>query len=348
MKRLHQWVFVLVLALAGPARAAEGGVPAQVADTNLVIQLRAAEAAARAEAARLAAELRRAALAGPSVTMTGTVRDPSGKPVEGAEVTLYPGHYQGAPEPADATTDKNGRYEMLLQIDPRIFGGEMMPTNSLMARDLKRNLAAIQEFYGTPTNLDLDLQPGLRLSGFVTDAKGAPMDNIPVNLWFESGSQGRALRPQPEKTDATGLFSIPALPQGREYDFPFGITAAGYGWVYQRLEARDAHTNHYEFPTFVLKPADRKLTGQVLGEDGKPVEGAEVGFHGPGQPQAFLDGAPAARSAQETDARGRFILEGVCEGPVTVTVNYGNIQGTASAQGGDTNVVVKLAGKPGL
>jgi len=142
------------------------------------------------------------------------------------------------------------------------------------------------------------------------------------------------------------LFSIPALPQGREYFFPFGITLPGYGSPHEDLAAKNAQTNHYEFPTFVLKKADRKLTGQVLGDDGKPVEGAKVSFYGAGQPRRGMH-APTP-TPPETDARGRFVIDGVCEGPVTVTVVYGRSQGTATAKGGDTNVVVKLAGNPGL
>jgi 5-hydroxyisourate hydrolase-like protein (transthyretin family) len=277
------------------------------------------------------------------VTISGTVRDPAGNPVAGAQVTLYPGHYQGAPVAAEAATDQNGRYEMRLQIDPREFTGEIIPTNSLLARDPKRNLAAILDFSGTPANLDLNLQPGLRLSGSVTDTNGAPMNNVVVDLYFESGRQSRKLSPRPEKTDAAGSFSIPALPQGREYFLPWGITAPGCGWLYGRLEAKDTLTNHYEFPAFVLKLADRKLAGQVFGPFGKPVAGATVSFSGPGQPR--LGETPAMPSATKTDAQGRFSFDAVCEGQVTVTaVMYENTRGKAAAWGGDTNVVVSLGG----
>jgi hypothetical protein len=271
--------------------------------------------------------------------MTGTVRDSSGIPAEGVEVTLYPGHYNGAPVPAEAVTDKNGRYEMLLQIDPRDFMGKIIWTNSLMARDLKRNLAAVQDFAGTPTNLDLNLQQGLRLSGFVRDAKGAALNTVVMDLYFLSGGQSRKLRPGPQKTDATGLFAIPALPQGREYFFPFGITAPGYGWLYGDLQATNSNTNHYEFPTFVLKPADRKLAGQLLGPGGKPVKGVSVSFSGPGQPRL---GETSEMPATETDALGHFSFDTVCEGPVTVALKHENSQITVPAQGGETNVVLKF------
>ncbi len=144
-------------------------------------------------------------------------------------------------------------------------------------------------------------------------------------------------------------FSLcPALPQGREYEFWQGITAKGYGMAYARLEAKDSLTNHYEFPAFVLKRADRQLAGQVLGRDGKPVVSATVYLSGPGQLQ-FRDA--------RTDGQGHFIFNGVCAGEVKLDAHHysspdlrNSEQGDVNAQGGDTNVVVRLgiyASNPG-
>jgi len=140
--------------------------------------------------------------------------------------------------------------------------------------------------------------------------------------------------------DAQGMFTFPALPQGREYEFWDGIKAKGYGTTYGRLEAKDSNTNHYEFPAFVLKRADRKLAGQVLGSDGKPVAGANVNMSGQGQLQF--------RQAK-SDSQGHFIFNGVCAGEVKVDARYytnpdmrNSEEGDLSAQGGDTNVVLRL------
>src|SRR5208283_2524331 len=51
----------------------------------------------------------------PSATIIGMVRDPSGAPAPGIAVTFYPGQYPGAPEYAEAKTDDNGRYAVILQ-----------------------------------------------------------------------------------------------------------------------------------------------------------------------------------------------------------------------------------------
>jgi hypothetical protein len=78
-----------------------------------------------------------------------------------------------------------------------------------------------------------------------------------------------------------------------------------------------------------------------LGFDGKPVAGATVSFTGQGQPQW------QSRDAK-SGSNGHFSFDGVCEGPVTVQARSNNLQGNGylqgnvPAQGGDTNVVVRL------
>src|ERR1019366_9990675 len=102
----------------------------------------------------------------------------------------------------------------------------------------------------------------------------------------------------------------------------------------------DSKTNHYEFPAFVLKRADRKLAGQILGRDGKPVAGARVNMSGQGQ-LMFREAKP--------DGQGHFHFDGVCAGEVRVNARYytspdfrNSEEGDVKAQGGDTNVVIRL------
>jgi hypothetical protein len=276
------------------------------------------------------------------LTISGTVRDPDGAPVQGVLVTLHPGHYRGQPEYAAATTDRNGRYEVRLHyLHDTNFEGAFDPKNWLMARCLQQNLAAIQDFEQTPTNLDLNLKPAFALAGLVKNTKGAPVSNAQVKLSFgPAGSSMRELAPEPVMADGQGSFSIPALPRGLIYGFlNNGITAKGYGWIGGFfVTANSTQTNHYEFPAFVLKPADRNLAGQVLDSNSKPVPGANVLLNGYGQ--------ISARTM--TDAQGHFVFDGVCEGRTTVSASIqgprGNYisSGPAQAQGGDTNVVIKL------
>jgi hypothetical protein len=222
------------------------------------------------------------------------------------------------------------------------FNGPANPTNCIMARDLKRNLVAIVEFAGNPTNLDLDLnlQPGLILSGFVKDSKGAPLSNALVELSFQSGSFMTRLGLQPVKVDAEGSFAIPALPRGRGYTSSFnGISAPGYGSASFWLKAVDTQTNHLDLPPFVLKKAGLKLAGHVVDADGKPLAGLQVRFSGPGQ----LQRSPFAI---QTDSQGHFAFDEVCEGPIRISVSADGPPSVLEVQGGDTNVVLRVGAPP--
>jgi protocatechuate 3,4-dioxygenase beta subunit len=274
----------------------------------------------------------------PPPTITGTVRDPSGVPVPGVLVSFHPGEYPDAPDYSEVTTDKNGRYEIILKLirEDMEWIGPICETNCIVARDAGRNLADIQEFVKIPDNLDLNLQPGITLSGSVKDTQGAPVANATLELDFLLGNMGAHWTPRPAKVNAQGSFSFPAMPQGRQY-FIEQLTAKGCGTASTEIKAEITKTNHYEFPTFVLKRADRKLAGQVLGLDGKPAAGLLVSSSGEGQPLTQWR-SPSAKSGSD----GHFVIDEVCEGPVTVSASSGNIRGNAPAQGGDTNVVVRL------
>src|SRR5476651_2267921 len=78
---------------------------------------------------------------------SGTVRYASGAPAPGVLVEYYPGHHQGAGSYAEARTDANGRYEIIGQKDMAIYEGIIIEINSILARDVEKNLAAVQEFH---------------------------------------------------------------------------------------------------------------------------------------------------------------------------------------------------------
>jgi protocatechuate 3,4-dioxygenase beta subunit len=113
--------------------------------------------------------------------------------------------------------------------------------------------------------------------------------------------------------------------------------AKGYGSATVQAQATDTKTTHFDFPVAVLKVADHKLAGKVLGPDSKPVAGANVNMQGDGQPFGQTT----------TDASGHFSFDAACEGPVHL---FANSQGGASpfltanteTQGGDTNAVIRF------
>ncbi len=285
--------------------------------------------------------------------IAGIVRDANGAPTPGVRVSFHPGFYPGAPFYTETRTDENGQYEMTLREESRLVGwdGPINATNFVLAQDFTRNLAAIEEFgiaetnfFNSkmifPTNLDLTLHPGITISGSVKDTDGAPITSSLIDLKIMSGRSFASVENKPVRVDGRGSFSYSALPQGYEYDV-FDLTARGYGSGGGFVDARNTHTNGYEFPTFVLKRADRILAGIVLDREGKPVAAATLFISGRGQ---------LPRAGIHSDDEGRFGVDSICEGEVKVDAHYypspnGFIreeQGDIAAQGGDTNVVIRL------
>jgi hypothetical protein len=259
----------------------------------------------------------------PPPKITGVVRDPSGKAMPGLTLSVSPnwGRSEG-----EVKTDANGRYEMAW--DPQRFGGSMQ-TPCLVARDIGRNLAAAQDIETGTTTLDLRLETGLVVAGRVEDVNSKPLSNATVRLFLWSGNSGSQFDEKPIKADARGRFEITALPPGRKYSLD--ATAKGYGSANQSIQ-EDAETNRIELAPCVLKVADRKLVGEVVDADDKPVARANVYMYGQGQPNGSV----------RTDDKGRFKFDEVCEGSVQLSANARGPYGSARAEAGDTNVVVRL------
>jgi hypothetical protein len=282
--------------------------------------------------------------AGPTLLCSGTVRHSSGGPAAGVQVAFYPGFYSGSGNYAEVRTDRNGHYEIIQEPDRfRIMNGPNNPTNSVVARDFERNLAAMRQFGQATTNVDLVLLPAITLSGSVKNTEGKPVPGAELDVRFLSGNSMIPLSPRPTSANESGLFSISAQPQGCGY-WVNGIKAKGYGSAFARVEAKDTKAAAYNFPPFVLKPANYKLAGRVLDNNGKPLVGTWVSFSGSGQPQDCVT---------NTDSQGRFFFNAVCEGPIKIFANYQdpqdrsiymNLNGGSGMEvkAGDTNVLITL------
>jgi len=136
--------------------------------------------------------------------------------------------------------------------------------------------------------------------------------------------EGKAVR-----SDTEGRFEITAMPPGRKYSLD--ATAKGYGSANQNIQ-QDADTNRIVLEPCVLKVADRKLAGEVIDTDDKPVARANVYMYGQGQPNTSV----------RTDDKGRFKFDEVCEGSVQISASSRSAYGNARAEAGDTNVVIRL------
>ena len=308
----------------------------------------------------------------PPVTTTGTVFDPSGAPDPNASLTLW----RTSRRIARTNADAGGKYSIQWEA-PVARANAAQIKSTLIVRDQARNFVATRELDETNTRLDLRLREGLSLSGSVQDPGGKPLTGldvrvaVPVNNW--PSALDRIL------TDAQGSFNFKGLPQGEDcyltVNLPLstagvggftivgstvithtnpvpssGVGTGGYGFVTATLEANDTRTNHYAFPVFVLRKADRKVAGHVLDADNKPMPGAMLSLSGEGQPML---------PSVTTDQQGRFDVDGVCEGPLKIFVNTihpgpggGRTVAALHAvngqdiRGGDTNLVLRLGDKP--
>jgi hypothetical protein len=259
----------------------------------------------------------------PPPMITGEVRDPSGAPVAGVTLSVFPNWGRTGGE---VKTDANGRYEM--PWDNQRLGG-MRGTPCLIARDLARNLATAQDIEEGTTKLDLRLEPGLAIAGRVEDVNAKPLTNATVQVHLMSGGMGSQFGDKPAATDAQGRFEVTALPPGRNY--LLWVNAKGYGSANQNISGT-TDTNRVELEPSVLKVANQKLAGQVLDANDKPLARVYVHMYGQGQPSGSV----------RTDADGYFKFDEVCEGSVQVSANARNAFGNARAEAGDTNVVIRL------
>ena len=82
-------------------------------------------------------------------------------------------------------------------------------------------------------------------------------------------------------SDEQGRIQAETLPRGERYGWY--VSAPGYGGAHQEMDTADPKADHYDFPPLVVKLADRKLAGRVLGTNGKPAAGVQVWMNGEGQ-----------------------------------------------------------------
>jgi len=255
--------------------------------------------------------------------ISGVVHAPDGQVAVGVSVRIVGGYGMAD---ADLKTDANGKFE--LEWNQRPVGGQSDSTPCVLVRDADRNLAVAQDLDENTGTLDLKLAPGLTLVGRA-ESDGKPVTNTTAQLVFWTGRSGMWL-PGLARTNTPGQFEIPALPPGRKYGVI--ISAPGYGQKQMHNLEISAEAIRQELDPVELKPANLKLAGQVLDADDKPVVGCFVNLNGDGQPNGNAT----------ADSQGRFVFGHVCEGPAQVYSNSGRSYGNVSAEGGDTNVVLKL------
>ena len=258
----------------------------------------------------------------PPPRITGVVRRPDGQSAAKLPVRIV-GSYSSSDTQAE--TDANGRFDVEWNSLP---GGPNNRSCCLFIRDAERNLAVAQDIDEETGPLDLRLAPGLTLAGRV-QCDGKPIAKATAVLVLWTGNSGMHVNGLSTETNVPGYFAIGALPPGRRYGLY--VSAPGYGQRYvNEVDASEAR--RIELDPVELRPANLKLAGTVLDADDKPVVGANVSLYGDGQPNGSVG----------TDHDGRFAFDKVCEGMARLSANARSCYGSISAEGGDTNVVLRL------
>lgn len=290
-----------------------GNAMAEGGDTNVTIQLRPQNFAT----------LR------PTQKFTGTVVGPDQQTAAKVAVSLIPYSGQG-----ERTTDAQGRFTLMS--DPRRYAGMQRNQNTMIARDLGRNLAAAVELLDDQsTNIQVQLEPALTLAGRVVGPDGKAITTAQAQMMFRTDRMTSPLG-NPIRADSDGRFEIKALPVGHRYYVT--VSAAGFGEEQRSVDSPEGETNRMELEVFELPAADQQIAGLVMDANDKPASGAYVSARGPKQPSLQT----------QTDRRGHFAFNQVCAGLIQLSANdpYRRGYGSTSASGGDTNIVIRLGSLP--
>jgi len=232
----------------------------------------------------------------------GVVRDTYGLPVAGARVRIV-----GAGR-EEATSDEQGRFEIGWE---RRFQFRDALTFCLVAQHERRNLATTMTISRDATWLDVPLQACPVLAGRLTDLNGQGLAGASAYVTLRVPDWGDTpLSEEVTETGADGRFEIPAVPTNGLCTLH--VYAAGHGSRDTVVPIRAADGLSFDVGTLTLLPANLSVSGRILDSQGNPLANARISGWGEGQP---------LKLNAETDAQGRFTIDGVCPGQVNLRID---------------------------
>jgi thiol-disulfide isomerase/thioredoxin len=279
----------------------------------------------------------------PQDMIAGVVLNADGKPAEGASVLMMGGG--GFDSTAAAKTKADGHFQFPAPPDTRRI--------TLLAWDGDKTMSdPVDAKRGEPVTVKIRSGGFASVGGRIVDEQGKAIRNAKVTWTIMGIEYGFHPGPVPEEalTDADGRFSFPRLWTGSDH-LIFFCSADGYGGAALRDEKLMPGQSLDLKITF--KKADQSISGVLLQADGTPSSHASISAQGDGQP---------SRNQATTDAEGRFTINGLCTGNVSLRiydpatkksfyhrakVPAENIRASwPSAEGMATGIVVDSAGKP--
>jgi len=255
--------------------------------------------------------------------ITGVVRDPEGRPLAGAVVSTYP------PVTELFITKAGGEFTLRSKRAPR----QSEDTIYLFARHKQRNLAVAVVLDESAKEFDITVTPGATLSGKVVDVDGKGIAGAKLSLIFWVANQGYDFSDVLE-VDNTGRYEIKTIPPGCTYSV--AAIAEGYGRRSVRTYTGGAENERVELEPMILSVANLSASGIVVDEFDQPVSEVMIFVSGGGQPHRET----------LTDAKGRFTIENICSGRISIYANKRRprrLRGRTEAEAGATDIRIVVA-----
>jgi hypothetical protein len=176
----------------------------------------------------------------------------------------------------------------------------------------------------------LELEPALILEGTVTDPDGRGVSAALVQLSGPGGFVGQAML-----TNSAGQYQIRAVPKPRDgLSYSLHVETPEFGPKTCRdIPIRQNSEKTAVTDPIVLRPANLFVSGVVVDLNGIPMAETVVSLAGRGQ----------RRRKIVTNMSGRFIITGICNGPVKLQAgNDSKKMGFLNAHGGDQDVKIVM------
>ncbi len=261
---------------------------------------------------------------GGGFVINGVVQDAGGTPIDGAEIKILPREIR------ELRLHPEGKFAISWQ--PR-KSKENQTIYYLSVRHKEKNLAAVVEINKDTDTVDVILRPGGTLTGKVVDSAGKEIEKAVVTMKLKGANGIEEYTGFFDQTDAEGIFNIKAIPLGHRYIL---ITRSrGYGMTRTEIDSGNVSNNRIDAGSIVLVRGQFTISGIVVDVNDKPVANVGVSCFGKGQ----------SSIGTRTGSDGKFALDGIFKGQVTVVAGGYKSYGSVDTHAGATNVKVVLDNK---